>query len=197
MSGKKIFLYVCFLAFVVIGPANAAPGVEVRDDLTLGGNGGIVFPDGTTQTTASRPTWGQKIPGVARWQLVLGGEAVLDKETGLVWQRQADGVERTYSQALDYCTFGGLAGRRGLRLPTIEELSTLIDYSIPGQGLPSDHLFIGNSITSYYWSSTTHSGDPQCTDCAWVVLFANGNLFYNNKSSISTDYGPFVRCVRG
>src|SRR3989304_768790 len=33
------------------------------------------------------PTWSQKLPAAQRFELVLDGYAVLDKETGLVWEK--------------------------------------------------------------------------------------------------------------
>ena len=33
------------------------------------------------------PTWSQKLPAAQRFELVLDGAAVLDKETGLVWEQ--------------------------------------------------------------------------------------------------------------
>jgi len=146
----------------------------------------LAFPDGTTQTTASRPTWSQKIPGAARWTLVLDDVAVLDKETGLVWPRQSDGISRNHNGALEYCTHAALGGRRGWRLPTIEELATLIDTNVGG--LPSGHLFIGDSILYNLWSSTTVPSEP---DAAWVVTLYDGNVSWIYKYDPSS-----VLCVR-
>ena len=33
------------------------------------------------------PAWSQSLPAPERFQLVLGGAGVLDKETGLVWEQ--------------------------------------------------------------------------------------------------------------
>src|SRR3954467_14198402 len=33
------------------------------------------------------PAWSQTLPAAERFQLVLGGAGVLDKETGLVWEK--------------------------------------------------------------------------------------------------------------
>ena len=41
------------------------------------------------------PVWSQILPASERFELVLDGKAVLDKETGLVWERTPEGSPRT------------------------------------------------------------------------------------------------------
>ena len=73
------------------------------------------------------------------------------------------------------------------RLPTIEELITLIDYSQHNPAMTIDCPFKNNA--SGYWSSTTGAGNP---NYAWYVAFDDGDVAYGNKY-----YNFYVRCVRG
>jgi len=77
-------------------------------------------------------SWDKKIPGATRFQLVLDGAAVLDKETGLVWEKSPDTESlarkpwksTTETTADEYCYKREIAGRKGWRLPTVEELAS-------------------------------------------------------------------------
>lgn len=132
-------------------------------------------------------SWDKTIAGSARWTLVLENEAALDKETGLVWQRNTDDTIRDYYVAETYCYGLNLGGRMGWRMPTMEELTSLVDRSQINPALPTGHPFT-NPRSSSYWSSSTHAGYP---DYAWHVHFDNGDVNWHHKS---TNY--YVRCVR-
>jgi hypothetical protein len=127
---------------------------------------------------------------LSRFIVVMGGDAVLDRETGLVWER-SPGSEVYESLAAFTCTNKALGGRKGWRLPTIPELGSLIDPNVPfpGPTLPAGHPFIGvaPSPNSFYRSATVRAGfDGQ----VWVANLSNGGL--------GTHSGPsFVWCVRG
>ncbi|MGA7879201.1 MAG: DUF1566 domain-containing protein, partial [Desulfoferrobacter sp.] len=127
------------------------------------------------------------IPGAARWTLVLNGEAALDKETGLVWQRNTDDTARDWYAASSHCYGLEVGGRKGWRLPTIEELATLVDTSQSNPALPSGHPFI-NARSNYYWSGTTRASNP---DSAWGVYFDYGYVGTSSKGN-----NNYVRCVR-
>src|SRR5262249_50627524 len=137
------------------------------------------------------PSWDQKLQCdtqttcprfivLANWADVfhpLGGAAVLDRETGLVWYRapHLSGLT-TWANASVGCLDFRLGGRMGWNLPTIQELSSLVDNSVPGPApaLPPGHPF---EITepSAYWSATTRAGEP---DQAWgVSTFVGGGAF--------------------
>jgi hypothetical protein len=114
------------------------------------------------------PAWSQKITdGAKRFELVLDGAAVLDKETGLVWTRSPDTVKRTWDDARDQCGILTTGGRRGWRLPTVEEFTSLEDMDVPGYGLklPAGHPF-QNVQECNYWTSNTLISD---TTQAWIV----------------------------
>ena len=165
--------------------------VNVEGDIFLNGTGGSInFPGGTEQTTGARPPWSQKITE-GRFVLVLDDEAVLDRETGLVWERDTklfNGSAFTYTwkEANSFCYMKYVAYRAGWRLPTIYELSTLLDPS-NDPALPEGHPFT-NVQSGYYWSSTPRRTQDSF---AWAVNFSNG---VNQAKAITETY--WVRAVR-
>ena len=67
------------------------------------------------------------------------------------------------------------------RLPTMDELCTLIDFSRRAPALPDDHLFF-NIPSGYHWSATTLEG---CSSLAWIVYIESGTTCYdgiNNRA---------------
>jgi len=104
---------------------------------------------------------------------------VTDNMTGLIWLKNADcfgsvdwstAVSDANGLATGACglTDGSSAG--AWRLPNIEELRSLIDYSRYNPALPSGHPFTGVQ-SYYYWSSPTCAG---YSSYAWVVHFYDG-----------------------
>ena len=134
------------------------------------------------------PAWYQELPASERFQLVLGNAAVLDKETGLVWEKSPDTTTRTWANAIAYAYGKNVGDRKGWRLPTVEELASLVDPTQSNPALPSGHPFT-NVQSSYYWSATTNASG---TSNAWGVNFFEGNGGNGDKS-----YTFSVWCVRG
>ena len=100
-------------------------------------------------------SWDQKIDDPAKRFVVLpafNNEAVLDKETQLVWQRSPLPTLRTYPEAVDRCLINGLGGRGGWRLPSATELRSLLRSG----SLPSGHPFVVSHPPAdpIFWSST-------------------------------------------
>jgi hypothetical protein len=150
-------------------------------------------------------------PDLHSWSTVLGnnrfevlndfsGAAVLDKETGLVWVRSLPPPLGPFGEPLpwsgdlatttaaDRCNFMTVLNRRGWRLPTYQELVSLVDPTESSPALPAGHPFL-NVRNEGYWSATTSAKDP---DRAWLVNFGDGSMGSNSKS-----VGYFVWCVRG
>lgn len=102
------------------------------------------------------PSWDQTITS-GRFVVLANfrSEAVLDRETGLVWQRRAGDGSSSHETAVNACFGENTGGRLGWRLPTIEELSSLIDPAVPEPGpkLPPGHPFV-LPAGPLYWSST-------------------------------------------
>jgi hypothetical protein len=88
---------------------------------------------------AKPPSWDQGIDGPGRFKVLkaFDGAAVLDKETGLVWERASVDGFVDWANAVRECTLSDIGGRLGWRLPRIEELFTLLDaLGTPPPGHP-------------------------------------------------------------
>src|SRR4030067_2039446 len=74
-------------------------------------------------------------------------DMVLDKETGLVWEREVvkDWIWNpgTLARAMDSCNDGLWPVRGGWRLPTVQELHSLVDWDHYNPALPTGHPIIG------------------------------------------------------
>ena len=114
--------------------------------------------------------------------------AVLDKETGLVWEQSPDSTTRTWSNAHTYCNDLAVSNRKGWRLPTFQELSSLVDTSQTNPSIPIANPF-GIVENNYYWSAT---GSTDAGNEAWALNFSDSTSAEDTKS---TSY--YVWCVRG
>jgi hypothetical protein len=136
------------------------------------------------------PTWSKKLAAAKRFVLVLKKEAVLDKETELVWEKSPDTSTYNWINAISHCANLNVGDRKGWHLPTVEQLASLVDTSVSGDPkLPTGHPFIGVQ-SSHYWSATTGAGN---TPSAWVVNFGFGGLVGSGDKTA----GSHAWCVRG
>lgn len=105
-------------------------------------------------------------------------DVVLDKETGLVWARDANLLgERAWTVAFGWCRQLIIGSRTGWRVPTVEELSSLVDPSQTDPALPSGHPF--KNVQFVYWSSTTDEIYP---GAAWEMHTDDGFVGPRSKS---------------
>src|SRR5437867_5377720 len=58
----------------------------------------------------------------SRFKCVMGGEAVRDNETGLVWEKEPSPTLQLWPNARGFCATKTVGGRKGWRLSSIEEL---------------------------------------------------------------------------
>jgi Protein of unknown function (DUF1566) len=148
------------------------------------------------QTTANgpyyaTPSWDQQLPASTRFIVLSNWSsvAVLDRETGLVWEQSPSTATSDWGSQSFHCINLNTGGRTGWRLPTIQELLSLVDRSQSNPALPSGHPFTVQS--SFYWSATTNASNAAN---AWLVNFVFGGVGGVDKS-----VGGVVLawCVRG
>ncbi len=149
----------------------------------------VPVPD-TGQSTHYTATFGEDADYLINPQSFAdnGDETITDNITGLVWQKQDDGIIRNWSDANTYCNNNspGLPGS-GWRLPTRMELLSIINY---GKDNPvADISYFPNTKSLSYWTSIT---TPNNTTIARLVGFDYGTTGIGNKTDTS-----YVRCVRG
>lgn len=146
----------------------------------------------------SSPSWDQKLKcdkgpkGSCPRFVVLsnwGGEAVLDKETGLVWERSPNKQTFPWGEAQVHCNNLDVGNRKGWRLPMIQELASLVDTSQTNPSLPSGHPFQNVQMGYYYWSVSNVIGEP---NAMWMVEFHEGKVIYHEKTA-----KIYAWCVRG
>jgi len=105
---------------------------------------------------------------------------IKDSLTGLDWGQSSDKT-MTFKQALAYCK------KLGARLPTSQELMSLIDHS---KRRPASMLDMKHD--DWYWTGTSVAGYP---GDAWCVNFNGGLVFCFSKGSV--DYVRPVRKSKG
>jgi hypothetical protein len=117
---------------------------------------------------------------------------VTDRNTLLTWQQGEYGI-LYWQEAISYCSRLTLPNTTGRpwRVPTIKELSSLVNYSKQNPAI--DTLMFPDTRTgpyTMYWSSTSLA----YTDFAFAVNFTNGDI--DIWSNLLGSSGR-VRCVRG
>lgn len=130
--------------------------------------------------------WDTNNPSASRFVTAFPG-AVLDKNTGLVWEQAPDATSRTWGAATSHCVNRNVGGTWGWRLPSVVELKSVQDPTLPAPFVPAS-VFTGVQSANY-WSASTLADSPSN---AWVVPFINGNV----NTGIKTG-SVQVWCVRG
>ena len=142
--------------------------------------------------------WDQNLPAAQRFVVLaaFNNEAVLDKNTGVVWEKSPRLAATDWQNARSTCLNNPTGGQKGWRLPSISELASLVDPSValPGPTLPPGHPFVGVQ-SSGYWSATTvaGSGGAMEVEFVWDENFSSGDVGIFSKAFIS----GHVWCVRG
>jgi hypothetical protein len=119
-----------------------------------------------------------------------GDGTVTDTVTGLMWQQAVAPGTFTQPQAVAFCPTLNLGNHNDWRLPTIIELSSLVDL---GRRRPSINVtyFPAPYVGPFnFWSATPMAGSPSF---AWLVGFSDGSA---TSAFQGAAYSFNVRCVR-
>ena len=139
------------------------------------------------------PAWWHMLQTADRFPVVMNAAAVLDRETGLVWEKDAlfGGSNLDWFQAQAACYEKILGDRGGWRLPTMEEVMSLVGGP-GGIEVPPGSPF--NVTLDHGWTITTEAGNPTN---AWFFHFEAGFVTTNPKTDTGTWTAQGAWCVRG
>jgi len=126
----------------------------------------------------------KNLPTSGRFQVLSSFQnlAVLDQNTGLVWEQAPDATTHNWFSAKSYCANKTVGGTAGWRLPSEVELKSVQDPSLPAPFVPAA-VFTGVQSDNY-WSALPIDSFPVTDDSAvaWSVGFSVGGEFTNSKS---------------
>lgn len=114
------------------------------------------------------------------WEVKTDDGSIHDKDNTYTWQNAQDVF------IADLNTPPGFGGFTDWRLPTIKELSFIVHSDLTGPAI--DQSYFPNTVSSWYWSSTTYALN---TDYARYVNFGKGGVSNRGKSGHN-----YVRAVR-
>jgi hypothetical protein len=128
------------------------------------------------------------LPNPASYDVSTPG-IVVDKVTGLTWQRDVDAKTYTWADAKAYCASLVLEGACPWRLPTRIELVSILDNTHVDPAI--DSVAFPATPPERYWSSSPSQSFPG-SNYVWYVNFGAGDAYFFDGS---TDLHR-VRCVR-
>lgn len=159
-----------------------------------------VAPSGSGPYMAP-PAWAQILTPQVRFVVLtnMSDDAVLDRETGLVWARvnafpfPLSPAAMNWRDARDTCLDLQVGNRTGWRLPTTMELMSLVDYGASFGGgvtrFPAGHPFVVSQTDSAgrfeYWTSDRFGLRT------WIVDLTSGQPFLISSGNAG------ALCVRG
>ncbi len=160
-------------------------------------------PVGSTMRTIDEllPSWGKTLASSGgcssqRFTCVMSNQAVLDHETGLVWQRVPAAGATDFLTADQTCREAKIGGRYGWRLPAIDELFSL-DDDTTADSLPAGHPFT-NTPDTYLWSRTADASDAQRVQTMTFLLNGGGySVIARPRFGFNPAENARAWCVRG
>jgi hypothetical protein len=150
------------------------------------------------------PSWDQTLPASTRFIVLsnFNNDAVLDRETGLVWQRSPS-TQQVYSNAIGGCATANTGGRQGWRVPHLSEFESLVDATVASHPMfPAGHPFTGFPTSSgagalVFWTDTAVPGQTGQHYCPGYGRSAfSGAVIQILASCIDANAGAYLFCVR-
>lgn len=130
---------------------------------------------------------GAGLPNPASYDTSTVG-IVLDKVTGLAWQRVSAPDSMPWKGASAYCADLTLGGRDDWHLPTLIELVSLVDYTRQVPAL--DGAAFPDTTGANFWTATPLVGAAGTEN--WYLAFSTGFTYHGHDELLSLR----VRCVR-
>ena len=134
---------------------------------------------------------GRRDPG-ARFVTSKNGKEVCDRATGEIWEQnpmsEAGRGPMTQADAIAFCESLDKGHGPLYELPSIQQLGSVLDYTIAPPGPVVDTAVFTNVLSSIYWSRTPFAGPG---GDGWGVLVGSGVVDF-----LSTGVPTFVWCVR-
>lgn len=121
---------------------------------------------------------------------VHGHAVVIDQTTGLMWQQAGSAEPLTWEDGKRYLAHLNAvqyAGFSDWRLPTLEELVSLLEFTPNRDGFYLDPIFETNDPAYCDWTS-----DLMASGNAWVVSFSSGFVY----DGYANYYQGYIRAVR-
>jgi len=117
-------------------------------------------------------------------------DAVLDKDTGLVWELAPQTTRVTWNEARTTCMGRVTGGKKGWRLPSPTEMRSLVGPAVdaPTPNISPGHPFLNVQPTSY-WTVVPEANQPSYARYV--------DAFLGNVLSFLQIYTYPVWCVRG
>jgi hypothetical protein len=169
--------YLLLLGFASI--ATSLPEKLVRADSDASSNADA----GRSDAGAIADAAGSSDASSGRYETKNG--TVYDKSTKLTWQLDVSATPLGWAAARDYCHELDLADG-GWRLPSVNELQTLIDESSNDPAI--DLTAFPGTPSDYFWTSSVL---PHFESFVWTVYFG-----YGLSTFFDVNQNHLVRCVR-
>ncbi len=113
-----------------------------------------------------------------------GDGTIKDTKTGLMWQKEGSQESMSQKEAEKYCQKSDVGGHKDWRLPTVEELTSIVDYKKYNPAIND----VFKCKSDWYWTATDYAGSA---GIAWIVGFFTGLVNWGDRGS-----GYYVRPVR-
>jgi hypothetical protein len=124
------------------------------------------------------------VRGGGRYTLTT--DTVSDAFTGLMWERIPSATERSDADAAAYCNAANIGTLDGWRLPTRNELLTVVDVTRHPTAIDTTVFGIPAAV-NFFWSSSLDAGSAR----PWFVAFREGGIAFSDAMALAG-----VRCVR-
>ena len=115
-----------------------------------------------------------------------GDGTIKDTKLRLMWQKDGSQNTMNFSDAEKHCKESRVGGFSDWRLPSIDELESLVDRTKYKPAIISTLFNV--KTDDWYWTGTQFAGD---SGDAWIVNFYYGHVYWSDKDSSN-----YVRPVR-